>query len=184
MSKNGLLVWSVLGLLGLITACSQGEIVTGLDGQSGTPAAVDLVALAETAEAQTTSTAFVDYSARAGEARKQWEAAGIESYRLQLTYNEGRGAMQAIRLVVEDGEVIELKHDCFPAEICFKVPIEKSTFTVPGIFNLIDELAAQKIPLAILRFDEAYGYPAAITTNSDLAPILRQVNIESFEILE
>ena len=57
----------------------------------------------------------------------------------------------------------------------------ESEFTINGLMTMLTDLGEQQIPLAILRFNDQYGIPEAITTNSDESPILRMVRVESFE---
>ena len=175
---------ATMGLI-FLPACGQAELANGdLNSDAAQSGLRDNVALAATAEAQTTSTALVAYETEINTARSRWERAAIDSYTMVLTYNEGQGSQQFIDVEVVDGEITKFDHDCGPPQICFLITIEQQNFTVPGLFDMLENLAAQRIPLAIIRFNETYGYPEAISTNSDESPIIRTLRIEQFELIE
>lgn len=143
---------------------------------------IDREDAAATAEASATSTVMVDYLDEVQAAADKWAAAEIDTYTLELNYNEGQGGFQVFKLTVEDGEVAEFKHTCTPARNCQLIRVEnENDFAVDGLFTSLINLGEQQIPLAILRFDDEYGIPEAVTTNSDESPILRMVRIESFQ---
>ncbi|MDJ0757475.1 MAG: DUF6174 domain-containing protein [Ardenticatenaceae bacterium] len=165
----------------LLSGCFPAEVQPVPENEAAS-GGIDRGAAAATAEASATSTVMVDYLDEVQAAVDKWAAAEIDSYTLELNYNEGQGGFQVFKLTVEDGDVTEFKHTCTPAQNCLLIKVEnESDFTVNGLMTMLTDLGEQQIPLAILRFNDQYGIPEAITTNSDESPILRMVRVESFE---
>lgn len=181
-----------------VAACGRGAAITTTEtgGQGQTlmeqaaakataEAATFAVAAKETAEASATSTAHTNYGPEVAAARRLWENQGVTSYVWKMHYNtpEAPGT-QDVTITVENGQVLELKHDCSPAAICLRLRLDSlEFFTVEGVFDQLDQLAAESFPLAIIRFDAEYGFPQLIVANNEAAPYYIAWSTESFQVI-
>lgn len=181
---------AILTLLLFITACQSGVINENIeaDPQQATAQAIveRMQAASATAEASTTSTAFLDYGAEVMSAREVFDNSGTTSYRWKYAHVNPTGSgQQIIDITVQNGTVAAFKHDCFPEEVCQLMRVEDETaFTVQGVLDQLLGLAEQRHAMAIIRFDEQYGFPRSVIANSDEAPYYIQWTTEEFEVLQ
>lgn len=187
MHKTFSIIFMALFLVTLISCGGSTEEVE-LDPQQATAQAIveKMQGAAATAEASTTSTALMEYGGDVMDARNHFDQSGVSNYRWKYAHVNPAGvAQQKIEITVENGQVVEFKHDCSPDNICLKMPVDnQADWAVPGVLDQLLALAEQRHAMAIVRFDEEYGFPAAIVANSDEAPYYIQWTTEEFEVLE
>lgn len=142
-------------------------------------------AASATAEASTTSTAYLEYAGDIMAAREKWDSNDITSYRWKYDHsNPASFGRQTFEITVENGQITDFKHTCFP-ESCILLKVEDQTnFTPEGVFDQLLQLAENRHAMSVVRFDAELGLPQSIAANSDEAPYYIQWGTNEFEVIE
>ncbi len=188
MQKTYLVILMAFLALVLVSCGGEPTETAEFDPQQATAEALvaKMQGAAATAEASTTSTALMEYGGDVMNARSRFDQSGVNSYRWKYAHVNPTGvAQQSIEITVEDGQVVDFQHDCSPIDICRLMLVEnEADWTIPGVLDQLLALAEQQHAMAIVRFDEEYGFPRSIVANSDEAPYYIQWTTEEFEVLD
>lgn len=142
-------------------------------------------AASATAEASTTSTAFLEYAGDVMTAREQWDSKDISNYRWKYDHvNPASFGRQTFEITVENGQITQFKHTCVP-DNCTLLKVEnQADFTPEGVFDQLLQLAENRHAMSIIRFNDDLGLPQSIAANSDEAPYYIQWGTNEFEVIE
>lgn len=95
------------------------------------------------------------------EAKAGWEAQHIQSYLIDIQYNEPQKNPQSVVVEVRNGVATFLDHDCMPQRTCIMSKLDPADFT-------IDTLTARAQTLLLageithLVYHDTYHYPRVI----------------------
>lgn len=122
--------------------------------------------------------------------KQRWASADVNDYLITVAYFSVMNEGQSIYTVeVRDGEIVEQTETCNSfgtSSGCVIERIDIETVTVPGLFNLVESgMSNETLNFEMLepKFDEAFGYPAAVSILPSSSINAGFWRVESFELL-
>ena len=91
----------------------------------------------------------------------RWEALGITSYAMNLTYRHPGWEPQTMVVEVRDGTASFTEKGCFPERDCYVRPLEAADFTLAHILPQVATLIDQRSVTHIVYHDQ-YFFPRII----------------------
>lgn len=95
------------------------------------------------------------------EAESRWQSQNIVRYSINVSYGQPHISTQKLSLTVENGQVVDSKHTCYPQTNCTLQQIDPQEYTVKNLFNAAHNVIALG-EVEDMTFNQTYGYPNAI----------------------
>jgi hypothetical protein len=97
------------------------------------------------------------------ESIQAWEAHGIDSYTMQVTFRKAGWHPQIMNIRVEAGAAEIEDQTCMPERTCYERPLEAADYSIDAILALIaEQLAVNGVSQAV--FHEEYSFPRITKT--------------------
>lgn len=97
------------------------------------------------------------------DAIRQWRAAGIENYTVQITYRNPGWNPQIFNVRVTKGEPEIERHICFPERTCVVRQMDAADLSLDSIFNQVEQ-QVQRNEVGHVVYNDEYGFPRIIDT--------------------
>ena len=95
------------------------------------------------------------------EAKAGWEAQHIQSYLIDIQYNEPQKNPQNVVVEVRDGVAAFLDHDCMPQRTCIMSKLDPADFAIDALIARTQTLLAEG-EITHLVYHDTYHYPRVI----------------------
>lgn len=177
MRKN---LWFLLLLMGSV-ACGGGQTAVSENTPESTLTAQDMTANALSTAIVASAEPPYDPTALTAEleaATARWNSQQVQRYQLTVSHRQGTWDTQNITLTVENGQITDSQHTCFPQKNCVLQPVEPETVTIEALFETAVAVIALNDPETQITFSQTYGYPnGVIYTDASWV-------VNGFEVLE
>lgn len=94
-------------------------------------------------------------------AQANWQAQQIQSYLIDIQYNEPAKDPQTLVVEVRDGTATFLDHDCMPQRTCALSKLDPATFTIDALIARAQTLLIEG-EITHLVYHDTYHYPRVI----------------------
>ncbi|KAA3654369.1 MAG: hypothetical protein DWQ04_34495 [Chloroflexi bacterium] len=96
-------------------------------------------------------------------AETMWRSQNIQNYRIEVRHLRPNWNTQIINITVENGNVLEAIHTCYPERTCMKRDVDPQDLVIVNMF----EVARQVVKFTDLHpevnFNKTYGFPTYIS---------------------
>lgn len=160
MKRRRLLLTLIITML--LAACGGGdgedESETAVAGPEATANAL-ATAIVASSEPPTN---FDALATRLDEAEALWNSQGVTAYNVEVRHRRPTWNTQIIQISVENGQVVDVTHTCFPQQDCILKDVEPQELTIENIFGTARRILTLKDPETQMTFNPTYGYPNAV----------------------
>lgn len=94
-------------------------------------------------------------------AKADWEAQQLNSYSIDIQYNEPQKNAQNLVVEVRQGEASIVSHSCMPQRTCVMLQLAPADFTIDHLIARTETLLAAG-DITHLVYHESYAYPRII----------------------
>lgn len=95
------------------------------------------------------------------QAEDLWRSQNITRYTIQVNHRQHNWDTQMLTITVENGQVVESTHTCYPQRSCIMRKLDAQNFTVENLFNVARSVIALG-EVDEITFNQTYGYANAV----------------------
>jgi len=154
-------------LLFLAAACGgSGEAQSENEANSAPLSEQDMTASALTTAIAASAQPSFDPAALRHEletAVSLWNSQEIKRYQITVRHRQPTWNTQNLTITVENGEVIDTAHTCFPEQNCIMKDVNPASVTIEALFATAENVLTLNDPETDMTFNQTYGYPNSIS---------------------